>query len=143
MIQVDNGTGNCRLRPKRYGYLTKRGSKCPRSTEVYAKQPFELLFERLETCSTQFLNASVGRLYHAFVPKEITLLMTIMDIEPEDRILPELIMRTIDKASRPEYYAELMKKCQHTPNAIQCAFYPMPWSFARSVPVDMWRYRPV
>lgn len=77
---------------------------------MHAKQPFELSFERLETCSTQFLNASIGRLYRTFTAAEITSLMTITGIEPEDRILPELIERTIDKALRPEHYAELMER---------------------------------
>ena len=77
---------------------------------MHAAQPFELSFERLETCSTQFLNASIGRLYRTFTPADIKSLMTITGIMPEDEILPEMIERTIDKALRPEIYAELMEK---------------------------------
>ena len=77
---------------------------------ILNKQPVELSFDGLETCSTQFLNASVGRLYRTFTQAEINSLLTITGILPEDIILPEMIKRTIDKALNPEQYAELMEK---------------------------------
>ncbi len=75
-----------------------------------ADQPFELSFDGIETCSTQFLNASIGRLYRSFDASNIASLMTITGIAPEDTILPEAITRTIDKALRPAYYAQLMEE---------------------------------
>lgn len=73
-------------------------------------QPFTLSFSGLDTCSTQFFNASIGKLYRTFAEADITTRMTITGIDPQDTILPEMINRTIDKALRPEQYAELMEQ---------------------------------
>lgn len=75
-----------------------------------ANQPVELSFDGIETCSTQFLNASIGRLCRSFDASNIESLMTITGIAPEDTILPDAITRTIDKALRPAYYAQLMEE---------------------------------
>lgn len=74
------------------------------------KNPFDLSFERLDTCSTRFLNASIGRLYRVFPANEITSLMTISGIDPDDFILREMIRRSIDKALNPGVYTQLKEK---------------------------------
>ncbi|CCH00488.1 hypothetical protein FAES_2479 [Fibrella aestuarina BUZ 2] len=77
---------------------------------MQARQPFTLSFAGLDTCSTQFLNASIGKLYRTFEEADINAHMTITGIDSQDTILPEMISRTIDKALRPEHYAELMEQ---------------------------------
>lgn len=65
---------------------------------------FELSFEGLETCSTLFLNASVGKLYRNFSKELIDFYMKITGIEEDDTIMPKMINRSISKALNVEFY---------------------------------------
>lgn len=73
-------------------------------------QSFTLSFQGLETCSTRFLNASIGRLYRAFPFDDINSKMTITDISDDDKVLPEMIRRAIDKALNPVIYSQLREQ---------------------------------
>lgn len=84
-----------------YGYLDQAMS---------TQKPFELSFQGLETCSTRFLNASIGRLYRTFPKHQIETQLKITGIEVDDRVLPEMIRRAIDKALNPELYSVLREQ---------------------------------
>ena len=81
------------------------------SVALSQKQPVALSFHNVSTLTPAFLNVAVGQLYGNFDENQIRQLLTVVDIEPNDK---ELLKRVVDSAKRyfndPERLEQAMKE---------------------------------
>lgn len=78
--------------------------------QMSTQSSFELSFERLDICSTLFLNSSIGKLYRNYTQEQIESFMTIVGIDINDSILPKMIKRAISKALETEFYESILNQ---------------------------------